>query len=804
MFEISGALSLSETGWPRRKARSRRSAFARFTRYSASDIAPAIATAVVPSREKIFWTTLDPTKNPFEARLSAARTTPSLLRMPTVVVMLNLGPLCGRSGKLIRVPETKSHGWPGRSLETTRVRNLLGMEGPGSMLPRPKHPGDQQECAEDPCGDRHEEPQRVGVHSRRSPADRFRNRVDLDLVIAARRIPDFVAPPVVREDVIQDGSGTVLWGNVGPIHVAALGSHRHRIDVVQADALQPEGDVRHPARIRHCGRNRDRLADVAVGREDLPDGRRGRVKHRVHQRISVLSGAVDQIGCIPETVGTLAEILGGPAAPIHSGIVGPMVSPARIRGMPRIHAGLRVVRLKFVREEIIVVHLEPDGGRQGQTASMTRNCMTVAGEPVPEDRTVGRSFEGGTNPAVRRDVVVGEGEVGGRSDYQQPVRPTPRDGVVIDDRVVRSVEQDSSVRIRNVVPLNLDGVSGVGVDALSLGDAVALDRDERRRIERHSRLAVDGAVLDRDVRGRPNVHAGLAAGRNVLDGRVRCKVKEDAPVVGKIRLDREVPNQEMGASLSDGDAVGRRRIDEPTLDDIRVGGASRAGGDSVRRGEIVVSLDEDGRMLSQNRGRDRRRGESGRAEDEEERKDPERSPGLHPYLPESPPLPRRHPPNSSWVQAVFHDSLRLACQLRPHERYVPAVFIVLVPGAFAGVSGVVPSRRGRTGNRGGPSERGSSFSYPPSAEPSLVRESNRRTDRERALHDPWFSWSSRAISFPAPTLSNACLSEEWQSPDFTTSCVPQSYERSKTQNTGTCQETCRICVSCHGAGRLTR
>src|SRR5438128_10838740 len=109
MFEISFALSLTETGKPRRKARSRRSAFARFTRYSASDIAPAIATAVPPSREKIFWTTLDPTKNPFEARLSAARTTPSLLRMPTVVVMLNLGPLCGRSGKLIQVRETRSH-----------------------------------------------------------------------------------------------------------------------------------------------------------------------------------------------------------------------------------------------------------------------------------------------------------------------------------------------------------------------------------------------------------------------------------------------------------------------------------------------------------------------------------------------------------------------------------------------------------------------------------------------------------------------------------------------------------------------
>src|SRR2546427_1859459 len=109
MCEISSALPWTHTGSPRRKARSRRSACARFTRYSASDIAPAIATAVPPSREKIFWTTLDPTKNPFEARLSAARTTPSLLRMPTVVVMLNLGPLCGRSGKLIQVQETRSH-----------------------------------------------------------------------------------------------------------------------------------------------------------------------------------------------------------------------------------------------------------------------------------------------------------------------------------------------------------------------------------------------------------------------------------------------------------------------------------------------------------------------------------------------------------------------------------------------------------------------------------------------------------------------------------------------------------------------
>src|SRR5690348_13880760 len=109
MFEISFALSFTDSGYPRRNARSRRSAFARFTRYSASDIAPAIATAVAPSREKIFWTTFDPTKNPFEARLSAARTTPSLLRMPTVVVMLNLGPLCGRSCMLIRVTSVQSH-----------------------------------------------------------------------------------------------------------------------------------------------------------------------------------------------------------------------------------------------------------------------------------------------------------------------------------------------------------------------------------------------------------------------------------------------------------------------------------------------------------------------------------------------------------------------------------------------------------------------------------------------------------------------------------------------------------------------
>src|SRR6266581_2247861 len=121
MFEISFALSLTDTGYPRRNASSRRSAFARFTRYSASDIAPAIATAVAPSREKIFWTTLDPTKNPFEARLSAARTTPSLLRIPTVVVMSNLAHSMSRVGYVdsnlggrVTLPQACAHGGPQR------------------------------------------------------------------------------------------------------------------------------------------------------------------------------------------------------------------------------------------------------------------------------------------------------------------------------------------------------------------------------------------------------------------------------------------------------------------------------------------------------------------------------------------------------------------------------------------------------------------------------------------------------------------------------------------------------------------
>src|SRR5437867_11353968 len=84
------------------------------------------------------------------------------------------------------------------------LSKLTWGSGPGSVLPRPKRPADQKERAEDPRGDGHEEPHRFGVHSRRSPANRFRSRTDLDLVLAARRIPHFVAPPIVREDVIQN------------------------------------------------------------------------------------------------------------------------------------------------------------------------------------------------------------------------------------------------------------------------------------------------------------------------------------------------------------------------------------------------------------------------------------------------------------------------------------------------------------------------------------------------------------------------------------------------------------------------
>src|SRR5207245_9602765 len=87
MFEINRALSWTFIGYPRRREISRRSAFARFTRYSASLICPAIATAVASSSMKSLFTAFDPTKKPLLARLSAARTTPSEHVIPMVVVM---------------------------------------------------------------------------------------------------------------------------------------------------------------------------------------------------------------------------------------------------------------------------------------------------------------------------------------------------------------------------------------------------------------------------------------------------------------------------------------------------------------------------------------------------------------------------------------------------------------------------------------------------------------------------------------------------------------------------------------------
>src|SRR6266540_2625933 len=135
MFEISFALSLTDSGYPRRSARSRRSAFARLTRYSASDIAPAIATAVAPSREKIFWTTLDPTKKPFDARLSAARTTPSLLRIPTVVVMSNLNHSMSRVGYVDSKgpgPVTNRDEWPATASTAAGPPGQAARRQPGS------------------------------------------------------------------------------------------------------------------------------------------------------------------------------------------------------------------------------------------------------------------------------------------------------------------------------------------------------------------------------------------------------------------------------------------------------------------------------------------------------------------------------------------------------------------------------------------------------------------------------------------------------------------------------------------------
>src|SRR2546427_2760008 len=157
MFAISFALSFTDSGKPRRSARRRRSAFARFTRYSASDICPAIATAVVSSRGKIFWTTLDPTKNPFDARLSAARTTPSLLRIPTVVVMSNLArPMSGvgyvdsNLGGRVTLPQvcalTRDRGGTGWLLQSrSPLRPLLDSVEPWEDFRRDEHRGDTRE-----------------------------------------------------------------------------------------------------------------------------------------------------------------------------------------------------------------------------------------------------------------------------------------------------------------------------------------------------------------------------------------------------------------------------------------------------------------------------------------------------------------------------------------------------------------------------------------------------------------------------------------------------------------------------------
>src|SRR3989442_192409 len=84
------------------------------------------------------------------------------------------------------------------------------------------------------------------------------------------------------------------------------------------------------------------------------------------------------------------------------------------------------------------------------------------------------------------------------------------------------------------------------------------------------------------------------------------------------------------------------------------------------------------------------------------------------------------------------------------------------------------------------------FHTPPSAEPSRVRESNRRTDRERALHGPWSSWSSRAISFPAPTSSKVDFSEAWQIPGFHNEVRALNLQASRRPKAVTRQEASRI------------
>src|SRR5206468_8157964 len=82
--------------------------------------------------------------------------------------------------------------------------------------------------------------------------------------------------------------------------------------------------------------------------------------------------------------------------------------------------------------------------------------------------------------------------------------------------------------------------------------------------------------------------------------------------------------------------------------------------------------------------------------------------------------------------------------------------------------------------------------------------SNRRTDRERALHGPWFSWSSRAISFPAPTSSKVDFSEAWQIPGFHNEVRGLNLRASRRPKAVTRQEARHIAQVARGPGRLTR
>src|SRR5919197_6599953 len=85
---ISLADSLTVSGNPLRSSISLRSAFDTLIKYSASESWPAIATASVSSILAIFCVIFEPMKKPLLALLSEPSTTPSLVLMPTIVVIL--------------------------------------------------------------------------------------------------------------------------------------------------------------------------------------------------------------------------------------------------------------------------------------------------------------------------------------------------------------------------------------------------------------------------------------------------------------------------------------------------------------------------------------------------------------------------------------------------------------------------------------------------------------------------------------------------------------------------------------------